>query len=134
MADIIAVTVGLRTAPQTQYNMHKSAPLIILSLPQTVETCPRTPFLSRRPRRNVVRAGLAIAAATVFLERAAAEQRSIFYTAAAELRATKIYFSEKRRKPGICYVVRAPASSTAALNILGYSTRNRKFTRPEPHF
>ena len=44
-------------------------------------------FLSRCPRMHLVRAGLAIAAAAVFLNRAAEEQRSTFYTAvAAELR------------------------------------------------
>ena len=44
-------------------------------------------FLSPCPREHVIRAGLAIVATTtpVFLERAAAEQRSLFYTA-AELR------------------------------------------------
>ena len=39
-------------------------------------------------RRHVVRTGLAIAADTVFLERAVAEQRNILYNPAEELRAT----------------------------------------------
>ena len=43
-------------------------------------------FLSRCPRRHLVRAGLAIAAATLFLDTAAEVQRSKFYTVAAELR------------------------------------------------
>ena len=43
-------------------------------------------FLSRCPRRHLVRAGLAIAAATVFLDTAAEVQRSQFYTVAAKLR------------------------------------------------
>ena len=64
-------------------------------------------------------AGLAIAAAPAFLERAVGEQQSIHYTDAAELRPSKISpppkRSEKRRK-------------------LGYNTRNRNFKRLEPHF
>ena len=78
-----------------------------------------------------VRAGLAIAAVTaaVFLDRAAEEQRSTVYSAAAELSMNyaityKIWYE----------YVRAPAPSTAVKNIIGYSTRNHKFKHLGPHF
>ena len=80
--------------------MHKSALLAMLSLPPTVDPRRRAQFsLSRRPCRHEVRAALAIPLliATVFLGRAAAEQRSIFRTAAAELRATYQNITKKKR-------------------------------------
>ena len=69
--------------------MHKS--VLMFALPLTVETRQIPLFSLQTPTQtHIVRAGLAIASAAVFLERVAAEQRSIFYTAAAELRATKL--------------------------------------------
>ena len=54
---------------------------LLLPLAPTVETrATELRISSRCPRRHLVRAGLAIAAATVFLDRAAQEQRSTFYT------------------------------------------------------
>ena len=125
--------------------MHKSA--LMLGFPPTVGTCQRTPFsLTMSTQTRTTRWPCKFSSYCV-LERAAAGQRagqrSIFHTAAAELRATKISLknvSKKRRKPGIWYhastatVVRAPVASTAAKNMLGYSTRNRKLKRLEPHF
>ena len=66
--------------------LKKSA--LVLPRAPTVETrSTQLRFLSRCPRWHLVRAGLAIAAATVFLDGAAEEQRSTLYTAvAAELR------------------------------------------------
>ena len=81
--NIAAVTVGLRNVPK---NTPKYAQIdsYMTSLPQIVETRQRTPVLLQehdsRRRKHVVRAGLAIAAATVSLERAAAEPRSIYST------------------------------------------------------
>ena len=70
--------------------MHKS--VLMFALPLTVETRQIPLFSLQTPTQtHIVRAGLAIASAAVFLERVAAEQRSIFYTAVAvEPRATKI--------------------------------------------
>ena len=57
----------------------------MLPLAPTVETRDtQLRFLSRCP--IIVRAGLAIAAATVFLDRAAEEQRGAVYTVSAKLR------------------------------------------------
>ena len=66
-----------------------------LSLPlaPTVETrATELRFSSRCPGRNLVHGGLAIAAATVFLDRAAEEQ-STFYTDCCCCRATESFFS-----------------------------------------
>ena len=97
-------------------------------------------FPSRLPRRHVVRAGLAITAATMFLERAAAEQRSIFCAAAAELRATKISVlfnnvSKKRNKTWhlVSYEYEL-CSFYSSVNVLAYITRNWYFKRLKPHF
>ena len=67
-------------------------------------------LVSRCPPRHVVRAGLAIAAAAALWEITAVKQRRVFYTTAAEPRATiprKCFFFfhvyKKRRKPGIWY-------------------------------
>ena len=106
-----------------------------LSLPlaPAVETRATEPrFLSRCPRkRHPVRAGLPNVAATVFLDGAAEEQRSTVYTVAAvtyELR-------NKIKKSGTTSTYeRAPGPSTAVKNRVGYSTRNGKFKRLEPHF
>ena len=61
---------------------------LLLPLAPTVETrATYVRFFSRCPRRHLVRAGLAIAATTaVLLDSAAEEQRSTFYTVAAEPR------------------------------------------------
>ena len=51
------------------------------SLAATVETrATELRFSSRCPRRHLVHGGLAIAAATVFLDRATEEEQSTFYT------------------------------------------------------
>ena len=60
-----------------------------LSLAATVETrATELRFSSRCPRRHLVHAGLAIAAATVFLDRATNEEQSTFYPDCCCCRAT----------------------------------------------
>ena len=105
----------------------------MLPRPPTVETrATEIRFLSRCPGRHLVRAGLAIAAATLFSDRAAEEQRSTVHTVAAELR---IKYEIIRKKYGTTSTYeRARVHSTAVTNILGYSPRNGKFKRLEPYF
>ena len=96
--------------------------LVLVSLPlaPTVETrSTELRFSSRCPRRHLVHAGLAIAAATVFLDRAAEEQTTL-YTDCCCCRA-KYDLPNHFLKTAI---IRAPARSTAVNNILSYSTRN----------
>ena len=74
----------------------------------------------------------------MFMDRAEEEQRSTFYTAnAAELcmsyQARNKSFKNKR-KTGTYEYVRTSTSSTAVKDILGYSARNGRFKRLEPHF
>ena len=94
----------------------------MLSDPPTVETCAKElRLLSRRPRRRVVRAGLDIAAATAFFERAAAEHHCIFYAAAAELLARSYQISSiKRKNEGNL----APVTSYELLLLLRTAVKN----------
>ena len=82
------------------YLFQKSA--LVLPRAPTVETrATQLRFLSRCPCWHLVRAGLATAAATVFLDGAAEEQRSTVYTVAAELwmnyEVKKIWYDESVR-------------------------------------
>ena len=88
-----AATIGLRRAPPNAPKHAKSALVLVYAdnrnMPKKSVSSPhahKTTYMLI----NLVYAGLAIAAVTVFSERAAGEQQSIFHTAAAHLRGTKI--------------------------------------------
>ena len=76
----------------------------------------------------MVRADLAIAAATVLLARAAEEQRSTFYAAVYLLSERCVSCQILKKKTGT--YLRA---FTAVKYLLGYSTRHHKFKRLEPY-
>ena len=107
-------------------DFQKSA--LLLPLAPTVETrATELRFSSRCPRRHLVHAGLAAAAATVFLDRAAEEQ-STFYTDCCCCRAT-YELPNQFKETGTSF-----CSFYGSKNILDNSTRNGKFKRLEPHF
>ena len=75
----------------------------------------------------------------MLLERAAAEQPNKFYTAAAELRATKMPAKKCLKKTKetwhlVSYEYELLLFLQQLQNILGYSARNQNFKRLEPRF
>ena len=135
-----AVTVGLRSVPKitAKYAQKIGSPQhLMLSLPPTVETRQRTPFALTKPTQTRTTRWPAFAATTcVFGKSSGRATERILHCSAAELRATKIDFKTFLENEGnLTYVYeRAPALSTAAKNVLVYSTRSRKFRRLEPYF
>ena len=114
--------------PCTRFSTIGSLPLA----PKVETRATELRFSPRCPRRHLVHAGPAIAAAVVFLDKAAEEQ-SRFYTDCCCCRATYELPNHAFKN---WYYARAPAGSTAVNNIqvLVYSTRNGEFKRLEPHF